>query len=93
MSIAQEFNIQRFVLERIEDVSGTSGTGIVAEGVEFSDGAVALRWRSHIKSMVFYESMRACEAIHGHAGRTRVVYLDSVEDSEPATSQWSGPSQ
>ncbi len=80
MSIAHEFDIRRFVLERIEDVSKTSGTGIVAEGVEFSDGAVALRWRSHIKSMVFYESLRACESIHGHGGRTRIVYIDGADD-------------
>jgi len=33
-----------FVLHRDEDVSGVSGTGVVAEGVVFSDGAVVVRW-------------------------------------------------
>jgi hypothetical protein len=33
-----------FSLVRDEDVSGISGTGPIAEGVEFTDGSVALRW-------------------------------------------------
>lgn len=33
-----------FVLQCNEDETGVSGTGIVAEGVEFSDGTVALYW-------------------------------------------------
>ena len=33
-----------FVLDRHYDVSKVSDTGIVAEGVVFGDGAVALRW-------------------------------------------------
>jgi len=32
-----------FVLRRLVDETGVSGTGVVAEGVEFSDGTVALR--------------------------------------------------
>lgn len=36
-----------FVLDRVEDVSGVSGTGVVAEGIEFSDGVGALRWIVH----------------------------------------------
>jgi hypothetical protein len=79
MSIMNQINVRRFVLQRIEDESGVSGIGIVAEGAEFSDGAVALRWRSHIKSMVVYESIRACAAIHGHNGKTQVVYIDGEQ--------------
>ena len=33
-----------FKLQRKVDCSGVSGTGVVAEGVEFDDGQVALRW-------------------------------------------------
>lgn len=40
---SKESNIRRFIL-RSEDVSGTSGTGVVAEGVEFSNGQVAIHW-------------------------------------------------
>ena len=34
--------IKRFRFKRTEDVSGISGTGIVAEGVEFTNGKVVM---------------------------------------------------
>jgi hypothetical protein len=37
-----------FMLRRTEDVSGLSGTGMVAEGVEFTDGRVAMRCRTEL---------------------------------------------
>lgn len=68
----------RFELHRDQDVSGVSGTGVVAEGVEFTDGTVALRWCSEWPtSVVFHDrGMEAVEAIHGHGGATRIVWLD-----------------
>jgi hypothetical protein len=68
---------RRFVLQRDEDETGVSGTGQVAEGVEFSDGRVALRWivGDH-RSTVTWDNMDNVEAIHGHNGRTRVVWMD-----------------
>lgn len=54
MSVQQDILMRRFVFQRNEDVSGTSGTGIVAEGVQFTDGTVAVRWRSMIASHVIY---------------------------------------
>jgi hypothetical protein len=65
-----------FLLIRNEDVSGVSGTGIVAEGVEFSDGTVAMRWLRRLFSVAFYGSIRDVLAIHGHGGRTQVKWLD-----------------
>lgn len=64
-----------FELHRDVDETGVSGTGVVAEGVEFSDGTVALRWRSKWPtSVVFYDrGMEAVEAVHGHGGKTRIV--------------------
>lgn len=67
---------RRFVLCRDEDVSGISGTGVVAEGIEFWDGKVALRWRSLIASSAIYDHIDDVVEIHGHEGRTRVVWLD-----------------
>lgn len=71
--------MRRFELHRDEDVSGVSGTGIVAEGVAFSDGGpVALRWTSEWPtSVVFHDrGIESLEAVHGHNGRTRIVWLD-----------------
>lgn len=70
--------LRRFQLNRHHDVSGVSGPGIVAEGVEFTDGTVALRWMSQWPtSVVFHErGIEAVQAVHGHAGRTVVEWLD-----------------
>ena len=74
-----------FVLQRDIDGTGVSGTGIVAEGVEFSDGVVALRWivppgvpgHGYPTSVVFHErGIASVEAVHGHGGNTRVEFTD-----------------
>ncbi len=65
-----------FLLQRDEDVSGVSGTGIVAEGCVFSDGSVAMYWRGDYPSWVFRDSIESVEHVHGHGGRTRIVWLD-----------------
>lgn len=67
---------RRFVLERDEDVSGVSGTGTVADGVVWPDGTVALRWRGPRASTAVWASIADVEAVHGHDGSTRVVWLD-----------------
>ena len=82
--------MRTFVLVRDVDVSGVSGTGIVCEGCQFSDGTAALRWRVDraVSSTGVYGSIEDVEAIHGHNGATRVVfqYTGPVFDSSVATS-------
>jgi hypothetical protein len=70
--------MRRFVLERNVDHSGVSGVGRVAEGVEFSSGRVALEWLSEWPtSVVFHDKgIQSVEAIHGHNGASKIVYLD-----------------
>ena len=63
---------RRFVLDRAEDVTGTSGTGVVAEGVVFSDGTVVIHWCVKLRSTAIYDSMDDLVAIHGHNGSTTV---------------------
>ena len=75
MSETSKSQMKQFILQRIEDATGVSGTGIVAEGVEFTDGKVAIRWLTHYSSTCFYDSMKAVEAIHGHHGRTKVEWV------------------
>lgn len=76
-----------FVLQRITDVSGVSGTGVVAHGVEFPDGTVALRWvGGNPTSVVFHDNgMASVEAIHGHGGNTRIVW--TYEDLGPRAAE------
>jgi len=63
-----------FRLIRTEDVSGVSGTGIVADGVVFPDGVTVLRWRTVGGSTAIYDSVESVERIHGHDGSTRLVW-------------------
>jgi hypothetical protein len=66
--------MKTFILYRDKDVSGVSGTGAVAEGVQFGDGVVVLRWRGEHASTVVWASIDDALAIHGHDGLTRVVW-------------------
>jgi hypothetical protein len=55
-----------------------SGEGIVAEGIEFSDGSVCIRWKSATPSTVVWASLDDAMKVHGHDGATEVLWLDSV---------------
>jgi len=72
----RDTRMRRFVLQREEDESGVSGVGLVAEGVCFTDGTAALRWRTTFSSTAVYASMDDLLSIHGHGGKTRVVWVD-----------------
>lgn len=73
--------MRRFELHRDEDPTGVSGTGVVAEGVSFEDGPVVVRWLSAFPtSVVFHDrGVESLIAVHGHGGRTRIVWLDPEE--------------
>lgn len=68
--------MRRFHLQRNEDETGVSGTGVVAEGVQFTDGRCTIRWRTARASTADYDSITDLEEIHGHQGRTVVVWVD-----------------
>jgi hypothetical protein len=61
--------IRRFHVERDLDP--------VAEGAEFSDGSVAIRWRSANPFTILFASLTDAHLVHGHPG-TRFVMLDRV---------------
>lgn len=66
-----------FRLIRTTDVSGTSGTGHVADGVQFPDGTCVLRWRTAKSSTAVYASHADLMAIHGHDGATVCEWTSS----------------
>lgn len=67
--------MRTFNLVRHNDVSGISGTGVVAQGVEFDDGTVAVRWIvGEHRSTVLWANIEAVVAIHGHGGATELVW-------------------
>lgn len=65
-----------FVLQRHEDPSGVSGTGVVAHGAEFDDGSVALHWPGATPTTSVWSDIRHVEQVHGHGGSTAVEYLE-----------------
>jgi hypothetical protein len=69
---------RRFELHRDIDETGISGTGVVAEGILFTDDVAVLHWISQWpSSVVHYErGMDSIEHVHGHGGKTRIVWLD-----------------
>lgn len=74
-------SIRRFHFMRLEDASGVSGCGVVAEGVVFSNGKVALEWFGDHSSTNVYDSLADVEYIHGHGGRTRIVFDDEPSEA------------
>lgn len=67
---------RRFRLLRYVDISEVSGTGDVAEGIQYSDGAVALRWRGKHPCTSTWNCLDDLLAVHGHGGSTVVDRLD-----------------
>lgn len=71
--------MRTFKTVRTHDVSGVSGTGVVAEGVELTGGKVVLHWLTDKSSITVFESIQDLIDIHGHEGSTTVRWED--EDS------------
>lgn len=82
-----------FMMIRDDDETGISGTGVVAEGVQFSDGVVVIRWQTHgdkHHSTVVWDNIGDALAIHGHGGKTWLQFADLIgwppagEHNDPA---------
>lgn len=85
MTNSEEEPMRRFHFNRVEDASGISGTGRVAEGVLFDNGLVALTWNSVHKCVNVYTSLAEMMAVHGHEGKTVMVWIDhDPNDSDEA---------
>lgn len=72
----EDVECRRFQLDRDRDTSGMSGTGIVAEGVVFRDGAVAYRWLTNPCTSQTADRIEDVESIHGHNGSTSIRWVD-----------------
>lgn len=81
--------MRRFHFERVEDASGVSGCGVVAEGIVFSDGKVALEWFGTHSSTNLYSSLEDVQFIHGHQGKTRIIF-DDPEEMAPRKKETDG---
>jgi hypothetical protein len=69
---------RRFALHRSHDISGISGTGIVAFGTAYPGGTTTLAWcAGDITSVTVYDSPENVLQIHGHQGATHLVWIDT----------------
>lgn len=73
-------DLRTFTVQRLGDVSGTSGTGPVAKGVVFPDGTTVVQWQTRARSVVVYTSFVDALYIHGHGDKTGFVF-----DADPST--------
>lgn len=68
--------VMPFVLRRTEDVTGVSGTGIVADGVIFPGGTKTVtRWRggtTGVAQTCVWDSISDVNTVHGHNGATQI---------------------
>ena len=76
--------MRTFHLHRTTDVSGVSGTGIVAEGVEFHDGQVVISWLGRFHTLETAPDLKTVLDVHGHDGTTTVVW-DKEDDRNVTT--------
>lgn len=70
--------MRRFNLVRNEDETGISGTGTVAQGIQFDTGRCAMAWLTSVSSIAVYDSIEDLVKIHGHGGKTVVEWIDTV---------------
>lgn len=76
---------KEFYLQRVEDESGVSGTGVVARGVVLPSGKVVLEWQTFHTSLCIYQNIQDVEAIHGHHGKTLVIMGSPDKEDKPKT--------
>jgi hypothetical protein len=67
--------VKAYHLRRDHDVSGKSGTGHIAQAVEFDDGTVVVHWsgdktKAGVASTEVFSSVSDMLKVHGHEGRT-----------------------
>lgn len=75
-------NMNCYHLVRDKDISGVSGTGIVAEVCQFQNGWCALAFLPHtagVSNVIVYGNIEDVLKIHGHSGSTRLVPIYKYE--------------
>lgn len=67
----------RFILYRHKDISGVSGTGVVAEGWCDPLGEAIIVWVvGEHRSTEIHHSVNDLMSIHGHEGSTELIWID-----------------
>ena len=69
-----------YLLVRKEDPSGISGTGVIAQAVEWSDGSGVLHWPENPaeekpETTTVFASFKDIRKLHGHGDKTVLVKI------------------
>lgn len=68
--------MKMFQLLRLEDVSGVSGCGKVAEGCLFDTGEAVVHWLGNHGSINIYKCLDDIIWVHGHNNKTKIIFED-----------------
>lgn len=74
-----------FQMVRNADETGVSGTGVVADGIEFPNGMVSVCWRSKTPSVNVYRSFVEFKHVHIDAhpsNDTEIHWFTLVEEAQ-----------
>lgn len=67
-----------FMVDRRKDHTGISGIGVIAEGVQFTDGTVVIRWITETATTGIFDNIEDLRKIHGHKGDSVIRWLEDV---------------
>lgn len=81
--------MRTFKFIRLQDLTGTSGTGHVASGTVLDDGRTEVRWEClakladgtarKINTVTVFDCWTDAILLHGHGGRTVLIWDDTQE--------------
>jgi len=75
--------MRRFYLQRNVDETGISGIGKISFGFEFyKNGPAMMYWNTELYSFSFYKNVDDVVKIHGHNGKTELVWIDEKENPD-----------
>lgn len=72
-SITTSSGVVPFYLYRTSDVSGVSGTGIIAMGAIMPSGKALLEWLGKFKTETIFDNIDQLHQIHSHEGKTQII--------------------
>ena len=72
---------------REEDGTGVAPNEVAFEGTIFSDGSVAVRWRTDFRSTSVWNSLDDLLAVHGHPDYDTVIKYSAPWDSQDENSE------
>ncbi|MFD7157922.1 hypothetical protein ACXJJ3_08905 [Kribbella sp. WER1] len=69
---------------RHRDVSGVSGTGVVAQVVKLGNGKFVLGWLGKHPSTTIWDTLEGIFAVHGHDGATVIHWANGQVQTRAA---------